>query len=50
MQTDKEQFLGAIRQRWVESTRSPRTVYKRHKSQDVSLRSVVRPKPASPAR
>jgi DNA-binding MarR family transcriptional regulator len=50
MQTDKEQFLGAIQQRWVESMRSPRTVYKRHKSQDVSLRSVVRSKPASPSK
>ena len=50
MQTDKEQFLGAIRQRWLESTRSPRTVYKRHKNQDVSLRSVLRPKAASPSK
>ena len=50
MQNDKEQFLAAIRQRWVESTRSPRTVYKRRKSQDVSLRSIVQPKAVSPSK
>src|SRR6267143_7285512 len=48
MQRDKEHFLAAIRKRWVERTRSPHVVYKRHKGQNVSLRSAVRPKAVTP--
>jgi DNA-binding HxlR family transcriptional regulator len=49
MQKDKQQFLAAIRKRWVERTRSPHVVYKRHKGQNVSLRSAVRPKAVIPS-
>ena len=49
MQRDKEQFLAAIRKRWVERTRSPHVVYKRHKGQNVSPRSAVRPKAVTPS-
>jgi DNA-binding HxlR family transcriptional regulator len=49
MQRDKQQFLAAIRKRWVERTRSPHVVYKRHKGQNVSLRSAVRPKAVTPS-
>jgi DNA-binding HxlR family transcriptional regulator len=49
MQRDKEQFLAAIRKRWVEGTRSPHVVYKRHKGQNVSLRSAVRPRAVRPS-
>jgi len=49
MQKDKQQFLAAIRKRWVERTRSPHVVYKRHKGQNVSPRSAVRPKAVTPS-
>jgi len=49
MQTDKQHFLAAMRQRWVERARSPHIVHKRHKGQNVSLRSAVRPKAVTPS-
>ena len=49
MQKDKQQFLAAIRQRWAERTSSPHVVYKRRKSQNVSLRSAVWPKAVTPS-
>ena len=48
MQQGKEQFVGAVRQRYLERTRSLHVVYKRHKSQDVSQRSALRPKAVTP--
>ena len=48
MQQGKEQFVEAVRQRYLERTRSPHVVYKRRKSQDVSERSAVRPKAVTP--
>jgi DNA-binding HxlR family transcriptional regulator len=48
MQQGKEQFVEAVRQRYLEKTRSPHVVYKRHKSQDVSERSAIRPKAVTP--
>src|ERR1700736_5243519 len=49
MQKDKQQFLAAIRQRWVETARSPHVVHKRHEGQNVSPRSAVRPKAVTPS-
>src|SRR6267378_1633925 len=49
MQKDKQQFLAAIRKRWAERTPSPHIVYKRHKGQNVSPRSAVRPKAVTPS-
>ena len=49
MQEDKEQFLAAIRKRWVERTRSRHVAYKRHNGQNVSPCSAVRPKAVTPS-
>src|SRR5229473_3603850 len=49
MQKDKQQFLAAIRKRWAERTPSPHIVYERHKGQNVSPRSAVRPKAVTPS-
>ena len=48
MQQGKEQFVEAVRQRYLERTRSPHVVHRRDKSQDVSQRSAVRPKAVTP--
>jgi DNA-binding HxlR family transcriptional regulator len=48
MQQGREQFVEAVRQRYLERTRSPHVVHRRDKSQDVSERSVVRPKAVTP--
>ena len=48
MQQGKEQFVEAVRQRYLERTRSPHVVHRRDKSRDVSQRSAVRPKAVTP--
>src|ERR1700736_6681421 len=48
MQQGKEQFVEAVRQRYLERTRSPHVVHRLDKSQDVSKRSAVRRKAVTP--
>ena len=50
MQQGKEQFVEAVRQRYLERTCSPHVVPRRDKSQDVSQRSAVRPNAVTPVK